>query len=279
MMTLFSGVWLSAGLMCLAALFMLVRSLARTRSGVSAFAADRAHFEAHLEEIERQRRAGLIGGVEAKAAVAEAGRRMLSRASATGEIAEDASPTFRRIGVAALFVMVPALAFGVYARTGAPAYPDMPLAERRAAEPQQFAVMDAVNVLESRLAARPDDVAILDLLAPAYLQLGRFDAAASAFDRVLAAGGESEERLAGAMEARIALNGGGVSGEAKLLLDRLLARAPGNEAGRYYRAMELHQTGRREEAVATLRALRADFGDPARQALIDRALARIGAAP
>src|SRR5438552_15661361 len=118
--------WVMLALMTAAAVLVVLWPLARgdrkLRSG-----SDLAVYRDQLEEIQRDRAAGMIGESEAEAAQVEVSRRLLAAAdaeAAAGQAALPATATRRRrmVAVAAL-VMLPLGASAFYLALGSPLLP------------------------------------------------------------------------------------------------------------------------------------------------------------
>src|SRR6188474_1152670 len=82
-------------LMTAAAIFAVLLPLARARTGLRA-GNDLAVYRDQIEEIARDRDAGLIGAAEADAARVEVSRRLLAADAAGGETEAAPGATFRR---------------------------------------------------------------------------------------------------------------------------------------------------------------------------------------
>src|SRR5215475_3950323 len=126
-MTLWFGLALMTAAAVLAVLWPLARRGSELRSG-----SDVAVYRDQLEEIERDRAAGLIEEGEAAGAQVEVSRRLIAAADAPAAPASSASAaTWRRRAVAvAALVLLPLGAAGFYLALGSPSLPDQPLASR-----------------------------------------------------------------------------------------------------------------------------------------------------
>src|SRR5262245_9982980 len=132
--------WLIFALMTAAAIFAVLWPLARARAGLRA-GNDLAVYRDQIEEIARDRDAGLIAAAEAEAARVEVARRLLA-ADAAGAVTEAAPGAgFRRrttaVGAA---IALPAIAAALYLTLGSPELPGEPLASRAAAPLQDQSV-------------------------------------------------------------------------------------------------------------------------------------------
>ena len=104
-------------------------------------------------------------------------------------------PGARKIAAALALVAAPAIALGLYAKIGHPALPDQPLEARMSAPPAQQDFAAVVAKMEAHLAAHPEDGRALELMAPVYLRLGRYDEAVKARAQALKILGETPDRL------------------------------------------------------------------------------------
>src|SRR5437016_13772410 len=173
--------WVMLALMTAAAVLVVLWALARgdrkLRSG-----SDLAVYRDQLEEIQRDRAAGLIGESEAEAAQVEVSRRLIAAADAEAAApravpAATAAWRRRAIAVAAL-VMVPLGASALYIARGAPSLRGEPLASRIAAG--NLSIEKMIERIETHLAREPDDGRRRALIAAHYLRLGALGPAASA---------------------------------------------------------------------------------------------------
>ena len=215
-------------------------------------AESQAHFRQVLAGIDADLAAGKLGEPEAIAAKGELAREML-RLKGDADAAKIGRPLERGpivAGIAATAV----LAFGVYSMLGQPQLPSQPLAGRPEAVAQTIDLKTAIERIETQLAASPDDLRGWSVIAPAYVELGRFTDAAKAYRKVLELGGPSadiETRLA---EVLFLEADGAGSEEAMSLLRQAAARDPQNALSRLYLAAELTRTGHYEEAITIWQA-------------------------
>lgn len=213
--------WLLAGLVAAAAMLALILPLLRRAEVQPDGAAhDRAVYRDQLEEVERDLRRGLLSAREADSARVEIKRRILRTDRATATQAPRPAGESRFLA-AALFILVPGAALGLYLTIGTPGMPDMPLAGRSMAErsmaersmmgpagggllgggptaeqvreaeamdPQARAEMIAGMIagLEARLEAAPDDFDGWMRLGRSRLVLGDAPAAREAYARAAA---------------------------------------------------------------------------------------------
>ncbi len=114
------------------------------------------------------------------------------------------------------------------------------------------------------------------MLAPVYLQLGRFDDAVKAWHNALRLNGATAEREADYGEALVAAANGLVTADAQGAFTRARALDPGHAKARYFLGLAAEQDGRRAEAAALWRGLLADApADAPWLDLVRRSLARL----
>lgn len=219
-------------------------------------ASEAAFYKAQLGEIERDVERGRLPADEAAGARAETGRRLIA-ASARPPLENDPSEARRlRRGAAALIlVVVPLVSLALYADLGHPEMPDAPLADRKPDLKSPEGVEAAIARIESHLAAAPEDAKGWAVIAPVYMRLGRFDAAANAFLQVLRLKGESAAIRAGYGEALVGEAGGVVTADARAAFDRAIEEKPGLAAARFYIALAAEQDGDKPRAIALYQAL------------------------
>ncbi len=244
-----------AALAALAVIWPLVRT--PSRRGERDHAADETSFyRAQLEEIQRDVARGLLPQTEAASARAEVARRLLS---ASTEMRQSAySRSGLRLSVAVGFaVVVPAIAFLLYAHLGQPAMPDEPLASRPAATADKD-IAAAIAAVEAHLLAKPEDGNGWAVLAPIYMRLGRYDDAAHAYSEALRILGEDPSRRAAYGEALVAKADGVVTDNARNAFAKAIAEKPGLPEARFYLALAAEQDGKKEEAIHAYEGLAAE---------------------
>jgi cytochrome c-type biogenesis protein CcmH len=237
--------------------------LASTLAGGS----DRFVYQDQLQEVDRDRAAGLIGEPEAESARVEISRRLLAAADAeaNAKIMASAAPVtqatwHRRAAAIAVIVIVPAVALGFYLKLGSPAVPGQSAFARVDAPPsdqsvESQSVESLVSQVEAHLARDPNDGKGWDVIAPVYLRMGRFDDAVVARRKAIALNGDSAERESGLGEALVAAANGVVTDEAKLAFLRAVAADANEPKARYFLGLADEQDGNRAAAAATWRAL------------------------
>jgi len=220
---------------------------------------ERLHLKAQLKEIDADRAAGRLGEEEAVAARAELAREALRLKQAPdGRLAVGAGA--RRLITLVSIAATAVLAGLTYSVLGSPGLPAQPLAERTAeieAErvTEGLSLTDAVARIEKQLLETPDDIRGWTVIAPAYMQLGRFADAEKALRKVIAAEGPTADRETDLGEALMMEKGGDATGEPMELFRSAAARDPQHVRSRYYIAGELTRTGKYVEAEAAWASL------------------------
>jgi cytochrome c-type biogenesis protein CcmH len=272
--------WLILALMTAAAIFAVLWPLGR-RNELRADS-DLAVYRAQLDEVEADRAAGRIVEADAQAARVEVSRRLIAAADAAATVsAPVAAPWRRRTMAVAVLVLLPIGAASLYLQFGSPGESGQPFAARRAALPQQNAIPELIARVEAHLAQNPEDGHGWEVLAPVYVQIGRYDEAAKALQNALRLLGANAVREADLGEALAAAAGGIVTADAKAAFQRSLAFDSGEVKARFFLGLAAEQDGNRAEAATLWRDLLAKA--PANAPWIDtvrQALARAeGTAP
>lgn len=276
--------WLVFALMTAAAVFAVLWPLSRrgvSRGGGS----DVAVYRDQLDEIARDRAAGLIGEAEAEAARVEVSRRLLAAADKAEIGNSDIAPNDRsslwrrRITAAIALVLVPAGATALYLKLGSPQLPGEPLAARLQTIHENAPIARLVAQVEAHLAKHPNEARGYEVLAPVYLRLGRFDDAVRAIRKVIALSGETADRQADLGEALTAAANGIVTDQAKTAFERALSIDSKQTKARFFMGVAAQQDGKLDEAATIWRGMLADAPANATwTAAVRQALAGIGKA-
>src|SRR5580704_269574 len=197
----------------------LVRRQKADRSG-----SDIAVYRDQLEEIDRDQTAGLIGGIEAKAARVELSRRLIAAAE-TAKAANAVAPPgsagrYRFVTLAAAIVLLPLGAAVTYLSLGSPNLVPVSMNAESGGQQLPEGIEQTVAEVEKYLEANPKNGRGWELLAPVYLRLGRFDDAVTARRNALAIFGPDAARLGDLGEAILVASNGVVTPEAKDLFAR-----------------------------------------------------------
>lgn len=273
------SLYLILALMTAAATFAVLWPLSRHPKGENAGGQDVAVYRDQLDEIERDRQAGLIADSEAEAARVEISRRLLAAADSTEKSGEKApaSPLWRRRAAALMaLVLLPALAGALYIRWGSPQLPGAPLAGRMDAPLQNRSIESMVAQVEAHLEKNPDDGQGWQVVAPVYMRMGRFNDAVRARANTIRLLGTSAEREADLGEAQVAVGNGVVTADAKATFERALKADAGNVKAQYFTGLAAEQDGKPEEAARIWRAMLANApADAPFRLLIQKSLARV----
>ena len=267
--------WIIFAVMTAAAVFAALWPLGRKPRAASG-GSDRLVYQDQLQEIGRDRAAGLIGETEAESARVEISRRLLTAAAA--EMAPAAALTIRqrRAAAIAVIVIVPTVAVGFYLKLGSPNIPGQPALVRVKTPQGGQSIPQLVSQVEAHLARNPNDGAGWEVIAPVYLRLGRFDDAVVARQRSIALNGDTATRESDLGEALVAAANGTVTDAAKLAFQHALAGDQEDAKARYFLGLADEQDGNRDAAAAKWRAMLNDAPRDAPWAdFVRAALARI----
>lgn len=266
--------WIAAALLLVAALVPLLRALLVDPVVVETVAADVAFYKAQEEEIARQRANGALSETEAKAARAEAARKLLAK-SGSSAVTDTRNAGGTRAALVLVALAVPALTLALYLRLGHPGQADMPYAARTDISRAEQDMARMVARLDAHLAENPDDLRGQELAFPIYMRLGRFDNAAASAQRIVALKGESAEALGNLAEALIFVGKGHIGEDARKALVRSLALDPTLARSRFYMGLLAEQDGDVPRAVALLKALEADVPEGDEKRAVAEQLARL----
>lgn len=211
-------------------------------------------FRLVLAGIDADLAQGRLAESEAQAAKAELAREVLRQKSETTAPRNEGpqlgrAPLFAAIGVVAL------LSLGAYGLIGRPDLPGMPLAGRSDVAAANMDIDAALAQIEGRLAETPDDVRGWTVVAPVYMQSGRFADAEHAYRRIIELSGPTADLQTSLAETLILQSNGQASGEALDLLRAAAASDPAHVLSRLYIAAELTRSGQYDEAVTAWQEL------------------------
>ncbi|MGB9365610.1 MAG: c-type cytochrome biogenesis protein CcmI [Xanthobacteraceae bacterium] len=274
------ALWLLFGLMTAAAIFAVLWPLGRVR-GPQETGNDIEVYRDQLDEIARDRAAGLIGEIEAEAARVEVSRRLIAAADAAPPASAVPGGTFRRrvAGLSALISM-PLIAGGLYLALGSPQLPGQPLASRDTTPLQDRPLDRLVAQVESHLEKSPEDGRGWEVVGPVYMRMARFDDAVKARRNSLRLNGPSADREADLGESLVAAANGVVTAEAKAALERALTDNRKHNKARFLLGVAAQQDGQPEKAAAIWRAMLQDIrpGSPW-VPMVREALAQVDPSP
>ena len=242
--------WLVMALMTAAAIFAVLWPLAR-RAPLRA-GSDIAVYRDQLEEIERDRTAGLIGERESEAARIEVSRRLIAAADAApSPMPRCRRPALwrRRAAALAAIVLLPLGAHRPLSQRSVRPICRISRIRRGQRAGDDRSIVELVGRVEAHLQQNPEDGRGWEVLAPVYMRLGRYDDAVKARRTALQLLGESSGREADLGEAMIGVANGIVTGDAKAAFDRAPKLDAGEVKARYFLGLAAEQDGRRDEAV------------------------------
>ncbi|HJQ60103.1 MAG TPA: c-type cytochrome biogenesis protein CcmI [Vineibacter sp.] len=240
---------------------LLRRRIATTRR----FDHDLAIYNDQLAEIERERASGALNDEEAKAARVEIERRILAAGDAGDALAQAGVPR-RRFLPAAIAILVPVAALGIYFQIGSPDLPARPFAERPqppAARTADAAPMDMVRRLRERIEKDPRDVEARLALGRAQLSIGRVKEALESFRAAQQIAPERADIMSALGEALTFESDGVVTQPAREMFAAAVARDPKEAGARFYLGLADAQGGDAAGALRRWLELEADTPDGA----------------
>ncbi len=259
-----TALWLTFAVMTGAAVFVVLGSLARSRSSAADGAeADAAVYRDQIDELARDRSRGLIDEREAESARVEVARRLIAASERMGDAPVSASVGRRRIAAVVSLVAIPAIGLGVYTSLGKPDLPDLPLASRKTDAPDGTNVADLTARVESALAKNPNDGRGWSVIAPIYMRLGRPQDAATAYSNTMRLLGATPEREANFGEALFAAADGVVTEQARAAFERSVRGPEPSIKGAFYLARAAEQDGDLPGAFARLKPIFANAPEDA----------------
>ena len=274
--------WVIFAVMTAAAILAVLWPLGRVRRLMPG-GSDILVYKDQLQEIDRDRAAGLIGEAEAETARLEVSRRLLAAAEPPPSAAVAAraqQPERRRVAAAAALVVLIVGPLGLYVALGSPNIPGEPAFARVSTPQGNESIASLVSQVEAHLAHNPNDGAGWEVLAPVYARLGRLDDAVAARKKALELNGATAAREADLGEAETAAANGVVTAEAKAAFDRAVARDGREPKARYFLGLAAEQDGKGDDAAAIWRSLLAEAPAGAQWVgFVRGALARISNTP
>ncbi len=217
-----------------------------------------AVYQDQLDELDRDVEKGILPDTEAASARIEISRRLLAAADGEGD-----EPGFARAGrgkllLAAIIGVLPLCVLATYLAMGSPGLPGQPYAERLERPLDQLPVEGLVARLEEQLKQEPDDATGWRLIAPVYMQLGRYSDAINAFGTIMQLEGRDADALAGLGEALTLLSDGMVPPAARQAFEAALGEEPTHPRARFYLALAKAQRGDVADALVDWKALLAE---------------------
>lgn len=265
--------WVLAALLAAAAAGLVALRAAAASKAVAAGAEDPALpiYRRQLAEIDDLKNRGLLGEAEHRAALAEAGRRLLAQG-------DQQTPPERSGGQAPRLAVLGGIfaagvgALALYLALGSPGLPDQPFKARmaawRRANPTTLSPAELAAVLRPMVQARPDDPQGFEFLGRAQLASNQPVDAAESFKKALALSpGRADLQVLLGEAIAAAAEGQSLPPESEAAFRKALALDPKNFAARYFLARSQVMAGDRQAGLAVWRQLAAELaaGDPRRQ--------------
>ena len=243
----------AVAMVAVALLFLLPALLGRGKEvGIARRENNLAIFQQRLDELKADQEGGELSAEQFDQAEADLKRELLADLEGEEEQAQQ-SDSAGRIGVLMALVLVPLVAFGIYAQIGSPEAQDMPAATEVVQKQQNAqAFEDAVAQLEQKLQQEPNNPDGWMMLAKSYGYLGRGDKVMSAYQQAIHHAGEevSPQLLVEYAEALAAENGGEWLGEPMAQLNKALEIDPKSMDALWISGHVHFDLGRYEQALS-----------------------------
>jgi cytochrome c-type biogenesis protein CcmH len=255
--------WVIFALLTGVAVFSILWPLAKTPRKLGPAELDIAFYKAQLGEIDRDVERGQLAAGDAEAVKAEAARRLMAVSDRRSEVPVITSHWPVRIAACAALIFIPALTLALYSQVGHPDWPDQPLEARLKASPEQMDLATAIAKVEAHLVQFPQDGRGYEVLAPAYLRMGRGDDAVRAAEAALRLLGETSERRATYGEALVYAAGGVVTADARKAFEIAVSGEPSLPKAQFYLGLAAEQDGDKTRALDLWRKLLAESPEDA----------------
>jgi cytochrome c-type biogenesis protein CcmH len=261
------GSWLLWPLMALltgAVLLFVLRPLRRSPPGRER-SGETLIYEEQLRELEADVERGTLSPKDAEPLRREISRRLLAAAEGAGQEKQGRFVSLRMLKVIGFAAVtgVTGLTLALYLTLGQPGLPDQPQKARLEKPLNELSVPELVARLERRLRENPEDLRGWKIIAPIYLQLGRYDAAIEAYGRSMQLEGRTAFGLAGLAEALTLSSEGVVVPPARQAFAAALELEPEQAKARFYLALGQAQDGDVAGALREWEAIRADAPEDA----------------
>lgn len=217
-----------------------------------------AVYQDQLEELDRDVEKGILPATEAASARIEISRRLLAAADNEADEPGIIRAGRGKILLTAIAGVLPLCVLATYLAMGSPGLPGQPYAERLEKPLDQLPVEGLVARLEEQLKQEPDDATGWRLIAPIYMQLGRYSDAINAFGTVMQLEGRDADALAGLGEALTLSGDGMVPPPARQAFEAALGEDPAHPRARFYLALAKAQRGDIADALADWKVLLAE---------------------
>jgi cytochrome c-type biogenesis protein CcmH len=245
-MTNDSIIWIAAAILMASVMFIMLRSLAASKSAIAPQNTHIAFYHAQIAEIDLQEKQQLILHQDAEMAKAEAARALLKAQSHVPNIRAGQVPF--RVAALGILIGVPAICLPIYAYIGQPHMPDVPLETRAKPDPAKAKLDEVIKQIEARLNTAPNDTRGMELIVPLYMRANRFDDAARVLQELVTKLGSTPVRETDLGEALMMANEGSISVEAYAAFERALKTDPKFHKARYYIGKAATQDGALDRA-------------------------------
>lgn len=250
--------WLLIAAVTAAAITYILRTVLGEGRAHGSREAGIAVYQDQLEELDRDVEKGILPEAEAASARIEISRRLLAAADSEGVEPGVARAGRSKVFLIAVVGVLPVCVLAIYLAMGSPGLPGQPYAERLEKPLDQLPVEGLVARLEEQLKQKPDDATGWRLIAPVYLQLGRYSDAINAFGTIMQLEGRDADALAGLGEALTLSGDGMVPPPARQAFEAALGEDPAHPRARFYLALAKAQRGDIADALADWQALLAE---------------------
>jgi len=224
---------------CAALYFAAAGRTVRAGMDTGANATDE-HYRLQLAEINADIAAGRLGEAEGTAARAELARELIRLQGEDGaKKGLTSNPILAPLAVLGIAI----IAFGSYGLLGNPGLPGQPLATRERPLEERIDVNDAVKRIEAQLEKTPDDVRGWTVIAPVYMQMGRYEDAVTALRHVNELAPPTADTQTDLAEAMLMVSKGEMTPEAQALLENAVKLDPKHVRSRFYLAGAATQSG------------------------------------
>ncbi|MGB4812511.1 MAG: c-type cytochrome biogenesis protein CcmI [Methylophilaceae bacterium] len=228
--------WLVVVVLILVSLGFILPSLLKPKAYKATDAQDekRAIFSQQFDEIEQDKRNGVLDATQFQVAKSELERRMLDEIGGSAVVIGLTKPDYTLAIV--LTVLLPVLSILIYLKIGHPAAVTIPVLapnavsslseiERSAANGD---VEPLLNALKTKLDEHPENGEGWALLARTYAKLNRHAEAVDAFEKATQAIKDNSQLYADYADALGMANGRSLDGKPKDLINKALALDPNN---------------------------------------------------
>lgn len=220
--------WTAIGIIVLLALLILWWPYARNsniqaKSDSSRQDANKESYLSSLEKIDTQLEEGRIDQSQYDELKAELGRKLIQESAQTTELQ-----------VKSHSIMLPLILSGLmisgsvymYLKIGSSQQIEQAMAQNEQSKSQQQKFLQALKVLEDKVAENPDNSEMLFNLAHFYISAQQFDKAVAAFNKLIEMVGEHAEFIGPQAQALYYKNDQKMNDEIQALIDRALALDP-----------------------------------------------------